>query len=419
MCIPIGKLALYCAIGGIAPHRVLPIQLDVGTNNETLLEDPNYVGLRQPRVLGEAYFKFLDEFMEAVTQRWPRVAIQFEDFETTKAIPLLERYRSKYLCFNDDIQGSGAVILSSILSATRQIDLDHFDKSNLTNHRILCLGAGAGGLGICTQLLAAMVAQGLTKEDAKNHFVICSSRGALGKPDGKHGDPHHHITCKLSTSVNKSQWYHSEISDGTTVEEVIETFKPTVLLGLTGKANSFTERILQRVTEHCQRPIILPMSSPASNCECTPEQAYSWTQGRAIVATGASFDPVTLPTEHKEGGRNHSITLHPSQCNNTFIFPGLGLACSIGGIKRLPDELFLAAAHACAQTVSNQEILRGQCFPDVNRVREVSHAVACGVLTEALKLKLVTKFTADDFADEGLQSYVDRKMYFPDYAPLC
>lgn len=400
MGIPIGKLALYCAVGGVAPHRVLPITLDVGTNNETLLNDDDYVGLRLPRAQGESYFRFLDEFMEAVTLRWPKVTVQFEDFETSKALPLLARYRHQYRCFNDDIQGTGAVTLAGLLAASR-----HANDTPLTSHRILCAGAGAGGLGVCRQLMSALLDLGLSREDAQRRFVICTSKGALGRRDNVFGDPHH----KPGTTEERLRWCHPDYSDGTPMEIIADEFKPTVLLGLTGKPNTFKQELLQKVARHCERPIVIPMSNPTTNSECTAHHAYEWTEGRAVVATGAPFGPVTL---------SNGKVLHPSQCNNMFIFPGMGLAASIGGMKTITDGLFLAAAQACSLAVNETELERGQCFPDVSRIRHVSHAVACGVLKEALKQGLVTNFKECDIAAEGLEKYVDRKMYFPYYVPL-
>lgn len=400
MGIPIGKLALYTAAGGVAPHRVLPITLDVGTNNERLLNDVDYVGIRQPRVQGAMYYHFLDEFMEAVTSRWPNVTVQFEDFETTKAIPLLSRYRTRYRCFNDDIQGTGAVTLAGLYAASRQAG-----DIPITGHRILCVGAGAGGLGVSKQILSAFIEAGLEQEEARQRFLMCSSKGAIGSQDNRFGNPHQNP----GMSEEKLSWLNRNVSDGTPIEAAIEIFKPTVMLGLTGKPGTFTKSIVSAMAKNCPRPIIMPMSNPTCNSECTAEQAYDWSDGRAIVATGSPFPPYNFPD-----GR----IMHPSQCNNVYIFPGLGLACSIGGMKTIPDKLFIAAAIACSKSLKEEEIQAGCCFPRLNRIRQVSHAVAVGVLKEALKEGLVKNFKWCDIADEGLESYVDRKMYFPYYVPL-
>lgn len=244
-------------------------------------------------------------------------------------------------------------------------------------------------------------------------------------PDGRYGDPHYHPKTKeFLQSPEKAEWRNPNISDGMPMTEVIDSFQPTVLLGLTGKANTFSKDMLERTIRYCDTPIVLPMSNPSQNSECSAEDAYRWTKGKAIVATGSPFPPVTLCVDDFDNEPTTSshqpneVTFSPSQCNNMFIFPGLGLACSIGGIKRVTDNLFSAAARACAASVLEEEICEGKCFPDVKRIRTVSHAVACCVLEEALMLGLVTTFTWEDIKEEGLDRYVDRKMYFPYYVPL-
>jgi len=398
MGIPIGKLALYCAAGGIAPHRVLPITLDVGTNNEALLKDKNYVGLQTKRIQGEEYFEFLDEFMSAVFARWPGVVVQFEDFETTKAVPLLAKYRDKYRCFNDDIQGTGCVTLAGLISAANNAG------SSIKDMRIMCAGAGSAGLGVCAQIVDGMVEAGLTREEAMSRFVVCSSKGAIGAEDGKHGDPNHK---RGLTDLNRP-WVNSAVSDGLSMEEVVKTFKPTVLLGLSTIPGIFTESMIRSMTAYCEAPIIMPMSNPTSKCECTAEQAYKWTDGKAIVATGSPFPSYT----HTDG----RVLIH-SQCNNMYIFPGLGLAASVGGISSITDRMLYLASVACSEAMTEQEKKEGRTFPNVKRIREVSHKVACTVIEEGIRAKLTTKITARHL-EEGIPSLVQRKMYYPDYVPL-
>lgn len=398
MGIPIGKLALYCACGGIAPHRVLPVALDVGTNNQNLLNDPDYVGVRRPRIQGEEYFEMIDEFMAAVTSRWPHVIIQFEDFETSKAVPLLAKYRNKYRCFNDDIQGTGCVTLAGVLSAAKMAG------QKLTDLRVLCAGAGSAGLGVCSQLLDGMIEAGLSREEALKHFVVCTADGAIGAADGSNGNPHY----KPENSNTLLPWANSMVSDGSSMVDVVKTFKPSVLLGLSAQGGIFTEPLIRGMGEHCERPIIMPMSNPTIKAECTPQQAYTWTDGRAIVATGSPFPNTVLP-----GGR----ILTPSQCNNMYIFPGLGLAASVAGITQITDKMLYQAAVACSETTSEEDIEQGRIFPLLSRIREVSHAVACGVIEEGLKEGLTTKITSKHL-EEGISNLVKRKMYYPNYVPL-
>jgi malate dehydrogenase (oxaloacetate-decarboxylating)(NADP+) len=283
MGIPIGKLALYCGAGGIAPHRVLPVVLDVGTNNQKLLADPGYLGVPEPRLEGEEYFDMLDEFMQAVFGRWPNVVVQFEDFATPKAVSLLAKYRHQYRCFNDDIQGTGCVTLSCMLSAARNAG------SKLTDMKFVCAGAGSAGLGVCSQILEGMVEAGMDREEARRRFILVTANGCLGTPNGKFGDPNH----KAGLSPERElPWVNPMVADGASMLDAVEALQPTCLLGLSATANVFTEAIVRKTASMCRNPIIMPMSNPTSKAECTPLQAYTWSNGRAIVATGSPFAPV-------------------------------------------------------------------------------------------------------------------------------
>jgi len=401
MGIPIGKLALYCAVGGIAPHRVMPVVVDVGTNNEALLTDPEYVGVRERRLDGEEYFDMLDEFMEAVTDRYPQVVVQFEDFETNKAIPLLNKYRDTYRCFNDDIQGTGCVTLAGLVAAARQAG------QSLTDLKILCAGAGSAGLGVCLQIVDGMVEAGMSREEAVSRFVVCTSQGAIGAPDGTHGDPNH----KRGLSEDRVPWVNTAVSDGLSMSEVVRTFKPSVLLGLAAQpAGLFTEEMVRTMSENHKTPIVMPMSNPTTKAECTPEQAYAWSDGRAVVATGSPFNPVKLPD-----GR----TLIPSQCNNMYVFPGLGLAASVAGVAKITDGMLYEAAVACVDAMNPEEIASGRTFPAIDRIREVSHQVAVAVIEKAMAEGLTTKLKRSDVPTrQDLQDHVRRKMYYPVYVPL-
>lgn len=396
MGIPIGKLALYCAAGGIAPHRVLPVTIDVGTNNKDLLSDPDYIGLRQERLQGAEYYNLVDEFMQAVTCRWPNVVVQFEDFETSKAVPLLKKYRHKYRCFNDDIQGTGCVTLAGLMSAARNAG------SSIANMKVLCAGSGSAGLGVCEALVNGMVMAGLTKEDAISRFIVFNSKGAYGKRDGKYGDPHAAVTDPEVT-----MWINDSVSDGASMLEVCKSFQPTVLLGLSAQPNIFTEDLVRLMASQCDKPIIMPMSNPTSKAECSAEQAYLWTEGRAVVATGSPFAPVTIG----------STVYTPSQCNNMYVFPGIGLAASIAGLTHITDEMLYVAAVACMNSLDEAEVAQGMTFPALHRIRDVSAAVALAVIEEGVKTGQAPKISPKYLA-EGLPELIARKMYFPHYVPL-
>lgn len=398
MGISVGKLALYCAAGGIAPHRVLPVVLDVGTNNEKLINDPDYLGTRQPRLTGEEYFNFVDEFVQAVFNRWPNVIVQFEDFESLKAVALLERYRHRFRVFNDDIQGTGSVTLSGVLSAMRNSGTDIKDA------RILCAGAGSSGLGVCQQIMDGMVEAGLSAEDAKKRFVVCTSKGTLGKADGAKGDPNH----KRGLTVLTSSWVNAGVSDGLTLSEAVAAFKPNILLGLSTQPKIFNEDVCTQMGKINEHPIIMPMSNPTSKSEADPADIYKWTQGRAVVATGSPYDPVTLPDGQVK---------YPSQCNNMYIFPGIGLAASVGGVTRITDKMLYKAAEACTNSMTQEEIDEGRTFPNVRRIREVNKNVAVAVIEEAIKQDMAIKIGKRQLA-EGMESLVSRKMYYPTYVPL-
>ena len=400
MGISIGKLALYVAAGGIAPHRVLPVVLDVGTNNTSLHEDPEYMGIREPRLEGEEYMDMVDEFMAAVKFRWPNAMIQFEDFESKKAQPLLERYRNRYRMFNDDIQGTGAVTLAGVLSAIK------ISGQRIQDVRVLCAGAGSAGMGVCNQLLEGMVAAGVPRTEARKNFSLMTNLGVIGAPDGVNGNPNH---APENFNENQLPWINASLSDGMGLKDAIETFKPNVLLGLSTAGSLFSEPIIRAMAEINERPIIMPMSNPTASAECTPEEAYLWSDGRAIVSTGSPFDPVEFQGK----------TLYPSQCNNMYLFPGLGLAASVSGVKKITDKMLYEAALAVAAVLSPEEQLAGRTFPHISRIRDVTVAVAKAVIIEGRKRNLLLSSKAtQEVADEDLDALIRRKMYYPAYTPL-
>jgi malate dehydrogenase (oxaloacetate-decarboxylating)(NADP+) len=404
MGIPIGKLALYCAAGGIAPHRVLPITIDVGTNNQSLLQDPHYIGIRQPRCQNDHdYYEILDEFMQAIFHRWKDVIIQFEDFETTKAVTLLDKYRNNYRCFNDDIQGTGAVTLAGLLSASKIANHSFIDS------KIVCVGMGSAGLGVCSQILEGLIAAGLTREEARSRFVLVSIDGAFGRNDNHHNTPHPHYTGKSRVPDDFQHWCNPAIVDGTNLVETIRQFQPNILLGLSATGGIFTPEILQLMDtiNPITRPIIMPMSNPTSRSECTAEDAYIYTRGRAIVATGSPFPPVIY----------QGMKLTPSQCNNMYIFPGIGLAASVSGITRITDNMLYQGALACAESTSATDIAAGRVFPEISSIRDVAWKVATAIIEEGIRENLTTKIKKHHI-HEGIANFVKRKMYYPVYVPL-
>lgn len=399
MGIPIGKLALYCAAGGIAPHRVMPVMLDVGTNNPVLIADPEYLGTREPRLEGEEYHDMVDEFMHAVFSRWPDVVVQFEDFESSKASALLEKYRHKYRVFNDDIQGTGCVTLAGLLSAA------HNAGGSINDLRIVCAGAGSAGLGVCSQIVDGMVEAGLSREEAMSRFVIVTSQGAIGSKDGAHGDPNH----ARGLQGDRAAWLNPRVSDGASLLEAVRAHGANCLLGLSTQAGIFTEAAVKACLANHPSPIVMPMSNPTSKSECTPAQAYEWTNGAAVVATGSPFAPVTLP---------NGETKIPSQCNNMYVFPGIGLAASVAGVTEITDRMLYLAAVACSESLTPEEQAAGRTFPELARIRDVSHAVACSVVAEAVAQGLTTKNDPRLGSEDGIADLIASKMYYPQYTPF-
>ena len=269
---------------------------------------------------------------------------------------LLNRYRHKYRCFNDDIQGTGCVTLAGLLAAAQSAG------SHLKELKVMCVGAGSAGVGVCTAIKDGMVAAGLSEEEARARFVLCNNHGALGRADGKYGDPNH--LHGLSASPMLSPWVSDQVSDGMSLMEVMKKFQPTCLLGLAGQPSGlFTEELIATMSANCelldQKPIIMPMSNPTAKAECTPRQAYEWSKGQAIVATGSPFAPVEL----------FGKKFIPSQCNNMYVFPGIGLAASVAGMKEITDRMLYRAAQACVASMTEREVAEGRSFPAIERIR--------------------------------------------------
>jgi malate dehydrogenase (oxaloacetate-decarboxylating)(NADP+) len=380
MGIPIGKLSLYTACAGIHPTECLPIMLDVGTNNEALLNDPLYNGLEQRRERGEKFDELLDEFVEAAQELFPGVLIQFEDFGNTNAFRLLDKYREKINCFNDDIQGTGAVALAGIIGAMR------ITGGKLSEQRLLFLGAGEAGIGTADSFVAALVEEGVAVEEARKACCFVDTQGLL--------------TSKREHIADHKQRYARDLPAIDNFLEVVNTWKPTAILGLSGQPGSFPKEVIEAMAEINKRPIIFALSNPTSKAECTAEEAYRWSKGRAIFASGSPFDAV------KYGNKTHV----PGQGNNVYIFPGVGLGAIVSRSRRVTDEMFLAAAHSLSNQVTDADLIRGNVYPSLSRIREVSALIACEVAKIAWDTGLAEAERPDDIMAE-----VRKHMYLPVY----
>jgi malate dehydrogenase (oxaloacetate-decarboxylating)(NADP+) len=383
MGIPVGKLSLYTACAGIHPRLCLPIAIDVGTNNETLLADPFYIGLRQRRVTGAVYDELIDELVSAAREAFPGVLIQFEDFANHNAFRLLAKYRDRVCAFNDDIQGTAAVALAGLLSALR------VKGGALTEQKLLFLGAGEAATGIADLATAAMVAQGMPAGAARERCWLVDSRGLVVKSRGDlvaHKRPYAHD--------------HAAIAD---FPAAVRALKPTAIIGVAAVGGSFTPEVLAEMARNNARPIVFALSNPTSKAECTAEQAYRGTEGRALFASGSPFDPV------KVDNRNFV----PRQGNNSYIFPGVGLGVIVSKARRVTDDMFMAAARTLAGLVDESDLAQGSLYPALSRIREVSAAIATAVAESAYADGLAGKPRPGDvLADVKSQMYDPR---YPSY----
>jgi malate dehydrogenase (oxaloacetate-decarboxylating)(NADP+) len=389
MGIPVGKLSLYTSCAGIPPATTLPIMLDVGTENKTFLDDPLYIGMPHPRLKGDAYDAFLDEFMAAVTERFPKVLVQFEDFANHHAFYLLQKYRHQYRVFNDDIQGTAAVTLAGLFAALRLIVTEGGPQRNLSDQRLLFLGAGEAGVGIADLVVSAMTQEGLTIEQARQRCWFVDSHGLVIK-QREDLAPH-----KLAYAHD-----HPPLRD---FESAVEELRPTAIIGVSGQPRTFTRSIVERMARYNERPIIFALSNPTSKSECTAEEAYSWTNGRAIFASGSPFPSYKL----------YGKMYHPGQGNNAYIFPGVGLGVVVSGARHVSDEMFEAAARTLASQVSEEDLAQGRIYPILPRIRQVSLAIAKAVAAIAYRDGLATEPEPED-----LYLHIRNFMYEPTYNPL-
>ena len=380
MGIPVGKLALYTACAGVHPDLCLPVTLDVGTENEMLRADPYYVGIRQKRVRGKAYDDFIEEFITAARRVFPGVVIQFEDFANTNAFRLLRRYRNRICTFNDDIQGTAGVALAGIYSALR------ITGGKLADQKLLFFGAGEAATGICDLVVSAMVTHGLTEADARRRCWLVDTQGLV-------------VKSRTKLAEHKLPYAHDHpfVPD---FLSAIQTLKPTAIIGVAAVGGTFTRKVLETMARVNERPIVFALSNPTSKAECTAEEAYRWTGGRAIFACGSPFDPVTIDGK----------TYVPRQGNNSYVFPGVGLGAIASGARHITDEMFSSAAHALARQVTEADLAQGSIYPALTRIREVSAHIATAVAEVAYKRKLASARKPLD-----VLGHVTSQMYDPHY----
>jgi len=380
MGIPVGKLSLYTACAGIHPEQCLPVMLDVGTNNEEFLQDPYYIGLRQKRLTGEAYDEFVDEFIAAARATFPGVLIQFEDFANHSAFRLLHKYRDDACVFNDDIQGTAAVALAGLFSALR------VKGGKLSDQTLLFLGAGEAATGIADLVVSAMMAEGTSEAEALRRNWLVDSRGLVVK--GRPG-----------LSGHKLRFAHEQapINDFLTA---IKTLKPTAIIGVAAVGGAFTPEVLQTMARLNEQPIVFALSNPTSKSECSAEHAYRHTGGRALFACGSPFDPVKLDGK----------TFVPRQGNNSYIFPGVGLGVIASGSRLVTAEMFMAAAHTLANSVSEGDLKQGSLYPSLPRIREVSAQIGAAVANVAYQRGLAAGPPPND-----LIGFIQSQMYDAHY----
>jgi malate dehydrogenase (oxaloacetate-decarboxylating)(NADP+) len=380
MGIPVGKLSLYSACAGVHPEHCLPVMLDVGTNNEEFLEDPYYIGLRQKRLTGAAYDEFVDEFVTAARETFGGVLIQFEDFANHSAFRLLHKYRDRINVFNDDIQGTAAVALAGLFSALRTTG------GKLTDQKVLFLGAGEAATGIADLIVSAMMAEGASEADALQRTWLVDSRGLV-------------VKSRAGLTDHKLRYAHDHAAIGEFLT-AIQTLRPTAIIGVAAVGGAFTPEVLQTMAAINERPIVFALSNPTSKAECSAEEAYRHTGGRALFACGSPYDPVKLDGK----------TFVPRQGNNSYIFPGVGLGAISSGSRLVTDEMFMAAAHTLAYLVNKDDIEQGSLYPALPRIREVSAHIAAAVAEVAYKRGLATTPRPND-----LMAFVQSQMYDPHY----
>jgi malate dehydrogenase (oxaloacetate-decarboxylating) len=388
--VPIGKLAIYTAAGGIDPTRVIPVMLDVGTDRQSLLDDQTYVGNRHPRVRGARYNTFIDAYVDAVTELFPHALLQWEDFAPANGRRILEKYRDRVCMFNDDIQGTGAITLAAAISAVRVCG------TPLRNHRMVIFGAGTAGIGIADQIRGAMVREGLSPEAAIDRFWCVDRHGLITSDMKEHLGEYQSMYARPAAECKS--WRHGRNGDGIGLAEVVHRVNPTMLIGTSTAPGSFTEAIVKEMAAHVDRPIIFALSSPSARAEANPADLISWTEGRALVATGSAFAPITYK----------GVTYAVAQVNNAMLYPGLGLGAIVARARRVSDGMFAAAAGAVSSLVAVRQP-GASLLPHIDDLRSVSATVAMAVV-EAAQAEGLAAVKIDDIVQQ-----VQDAMWQPEY----
>ena len=391
MGIPIGKVSLYIAGAGLHPAYCLPILIDVGTNNEKLLEDPLYIGIRKKRLTGDAYDEIIEHFVNAVRRKFPNALLQWEDFGKNNAFRLLDRYRERVCSFNDDIQGTGSIAMGVFLSAMK------IKKENLSDQRFVLFGQGQAGIGIARQIFTGLMEEGLSEKEARECIFGVDKDGLL--VEGMQVTDEQKPWVKDRAMIEKWQLSNPNRID---LLDTIRNTKATVLIGVTGQSGAFTQDILIQMAKNCNLPLIMPLSNPTAKAECTPEQAFKVTKGNCLIATGSPFKPVMV------NGKERAI----SQCNNLYVFPGVGLGALVVGTPKITNQMFMAASRALSDLVSEDELKAGQLLPSIENIRQVSAEIALAVAREARESGLGVR--ADD---EQLFKMITKAMWEPKYLP--
>jgi len=389
MGIPIGKLSLYTACGGISPAYTLPIMLDVGTNNQSLLDDPFYMGWHHKRIEQDEYDEFLERFISAVKRRWPEVLLQFEDFNQTNALPLLERYRDEICCFNDDIQGTAAVTVGTLLAACKA------KGEKLCQQRVTFVGAGSAGCGIAEQIVAQMCAEGILEQQARSQIFMVDRYGLLTEDMPEVLDFQKPLA---QTKAAVQDWQC--VSDYASLVEVMKFAQPSILIGVSGQAGLFTQAVIKTMVQGCKQPIIFPLSNPSKKIEATPQQLLEWTNGQAIIATGSPFEPI----EYK--GKTYVIP----QCNNSYIFPAFGLAVIAGKMSRISDEMLIVASEVLASTAPIVLTGEGSLLPPLTDIAALSKKMAFAIVKVGQQ-----QGVALDLTEQELSAEIERHFWHPEY----
>jgi malate dehydrogenase (oxaloacetate-decarboxylating) len=392
MGIPIGKLSLYTACGGISPAYTLPVMLDVGTNNQKLLDDPMYMGSRHPRINQQEYDEFVDMFVQAIKRRWPEAMLQFEDFAQPSAMPLLNRYRNEICCFNDDVQGTAAVTLGTILAACRVTQL------RLSEMNVVFVGAGSAGCGIAEMLIQQMISEGLSEQDARQQMFMVDRFGLV--TEGMQGLRDFQQKLEQKQSDLASWTYSGEYPS---LLDVVNCAKPSILIGVSGQPGLFTEQVVRAMRQHCEQPIIFPLSNPSRQVEARPEQVIEWTEGNVVIATGSPFPDVEY------GDQIFPI----AQCNNSYIFPGIGLGVIASKARLISDEMLMATSNTLANASPLARGNSNALLPPLQDIAELSKDIAFAVAKVAMQQGL-----ALEQPDDALRASIEKNFWQPEYRPL-